>query len=334
MKYKRLLAIGLSIVMVFAFTACNNGDKKGTDDKGKDKKVSEKLEFEGEWKEEGPIKMGMPAGWVEFDVSSTDKTATIDIESDKNSNDDTLRVEAFYSAQYILGSSNRTLEDFVKSEISPAEINSEIERVELAGLTFAKVEYSYNPDDVRTMYLYISGENDNYEAIKISINLLGPYQKSDLVPKIVNSLRVDFPKEFESLKNEIVDRKPLATGGTVETEKFKVEVPDDWAVSNSDDKSAEFITQNIQDATLNIKVYDSSIFGTAAENAESTAKNFQNEYPVETKDIGNLHLTGITSDSQFYMFIDSNDGSYYAKISGMFCTLEQATPLIEKITFK
>lgn len=332
MKYKRLLAIGLAMVMVFAFTACKSGGDKGSADNGK---LSDKLEFEGEWKEAGPIKIGMPSGWVESDVSSTDETAVIDIMSEDVYDEDTVRIVVDYSNQYVSGSSDGTLEDWLKLDIpNSTEMKSDIERVDIAGLTFAKAEYAYSDTDVRTKYLYVSGKNDEQKEVKVEVELLGPYQDSEVVPKVVDSLRVDFPKEFESLKNEVVDREPAAGGGNVETDTFKVEVPDDWSVRESDDRSAEFASQTIESATVSIDIYDSSIFGTAAENAESTAKNFQNEYPVETKDIGNLHLTGITSDSQFYMFIDSADGSYYAKISGMFCTLEQATPLIEKITFK
>lgn len=334
MKYKRLLAIGLAMVMVFAFTACKSGGDKGSAD-NRNAKLSDKLEFEGEWKEAGPIKLGMPDGWSEFDVSSTDVTANIDIKSKETYDDDTVRVEASYSLQYNLGSDDWTLEDWLKSEIPDStEMKSDIERVDVAGLTFAKAEYAYDETDVRTTYLYVSGQNDKKEAITLTLELLGSYQDSELVPKIVNSFRFDFPKEFESLKNEVVDREPLATGGTVETDKFKVEVPDDWSVRESDDRSAEFASQTIESATISIDTYDSSIFGDAAKNAESIAGNFRNEYPVETKDIGNLHLIGITLDSQFYMCVDSNDGSYYAKISGMFCTLEQATPFIEKITLK
>ena len=336
MRYKKLLVVVLSIAMVFAFAACGSNDK-GSADNGDKKNVSDKLEFKGKWVKAGPLKMGFPKGWYmgKNDIFSSKDRSSIDMRDSESYTDDSKRIAAEYT-QYNTYDRDYTLEQLAEMNTSNGnDLVGKAERVKIGGLTYIKYAKKYSSSDIRTIYLYRSGKvKDGKNFVEIKIEIVDGDANDKLLKQIVNSVRVKLPKKFEKVKDDVVKFKGPKTGGKVNLNGLTVDVPDDWSILSSDKRSAEFTTKSINDGSVSISTYESEIFGNAQKNANSLAGNFRNEYPVVTKDIGSLHLIGLNMESQFYMCVDWPDGSHYAKISGIHCTLDQAKPLIEKISFK
>lgn len=327
MKRRKILAILLSIMIFLVFTACSTGNNA----------AGEALSFKGEWKEIGPLKIGIPEDWF-FNESASkarETKAEIRLSDQKEISDKATTVRVFFQENPAT-TREYTLEQIGQMSLIEADRpGAEYERVTIGDLTFIKIDYlSSIMKAPERLYVYRSGVSKD-KQIEVTIKLYGPDIDGEIERKIVDSLRVQLPENFKKVKNKVSDFTGAKTGEVVELEHIRVDTPQDWSVIENKKGRIKLTTAAINNGYVTVAQYDTATSHSAQEAVAIKNENYKPAPPITSMDIAGLQYYCMKPKGDIFLIsADNFDGSQRVEVSGMFCSLEQAMPLLETISFQ